>query len=66
MRKAITFSECEHDGDVNNYKQDLIDSGATIIEVNPDFDSEEVTIVIDYEKDFIDKFKETNSYDFAE
>jgi hypothetical protein len=63
-KQTITFSECEHEGDVENYKQDLIKSGATILEVTPNFDEEEVTIVIEVDKYFTDEFKKTDSYNF--
>ena len=65
MKKIITFTECEHDGDAENYKQDLIKSGATIIEADMDSDNEEITITIECDKYFVDEFKKTESYEFA-
>ena len=67
MTKTISFSECEHDGDLGNYEDDLQNSGAKIISSTCDSESEtgEVTIeVADYE-DFKKKFKETDSAGFS-
>jgi len=68
MKKTITFYECEHDGDLNNYTNEIIECGAKIVSTDPDFDEEtcEVEIsVTDYEK-FYSLFKKTDSFGLAE
>lgn len=67
MRKTILFTECEHNGDLQNYIEDLELAGAKIIQEIPDFDAEEARVIIEVEN--IENFKiaymVTDSYDFA-
>jgi hypothetical protein len=67
MQKTIYFYECEHDGDLENYKADVIASGAKIINAHLDPHAEEGVITIECED--IWKFKErfilTDSYVFS-
>lgn len=67
MNIEVTYYECEHFGDLERYKQELCSAGARVIEENPDFDSEEVTfrIEVDNINAFLEKFRKTDSYDFA-
>jgi hypothetical protein len=63
----IYFDECEHSGDLNNYKGDLVKSGARIVAVNPNYDSEDAIILVEVKdkEDFDEKFSATESFDFA-
>jgi hypothetical protein len=69
MRRRIFFEECEHPGDLENYKQDLISAGASIVESQIEYDSESATVLIEVEgndmTDFILAFQMTDSYEFA-
>jgi hypothetical protein len=67
MRKTILFTECEHNGDLQNYIEDLEFSGADIILSEVNSSEEEGTVIIeitDFEN-FKGRFKLTDSYDFA-
>ena len=66
-RFEVQFDECEHEGDLEEYVNDLQESGAEIIDHNINYDAEcgYVTIEVSDTKDFISKFKQTNSFDFA-
>jgi hypothetical protein len=66
-KMVITFTECEHAGDLENYKADLTDSGATVLSSTENFHEEECTITVqitDYE-DFIRRFEDTDAYEFS-
>lgn len=69
MKKTVYFTECEHMGDLNNYVDDLVESGATIISKNITPEDEEGRVVIEVQdeqwENFITKFEETNSFDFS-
>ena len=63
----IIFSECEHWNDLLNYEEDLQKSGAKILSASLNEDVEEGTVtigVVDY-KDFLVKFKKTDSFEFS-
>jgi len=64
---TILFSECEHNGDLDTYIEDLGNSGATILssEVNGDSEEGRVEIQVEDTKEFLKKFKETDSYGFS-
>ena len=63
----IEFSECEHDGDLRVYLNDLTESGAIILDSVID-DGEETALVnirvVDV-NDFLKKFKMTDSHGFS-
>lgn len=66
-KMVITFNECEHAGDLENYKADLTDSGVTVLSSTENFHEKECTITIqisDYES-FIKKFEDTDAYRFS-
>lgn len=64
---TITFSECEHRGDLNNYIGDLVDAGARILSSGLNTDSEEGWVCIEVsDREAFDKaFEATDSYDFS-
>jgi hypothetical protein len=68
MAKTYTlrFSECEHQGDLENYKNDIQNSGGVILDSGVDSDNEEGWIKTSIEdKDaFMLKFKQTDAYEF--
>ena len=67
MKKmTLYFSECEHNGDLQNYVTDVRNSGATIVESRCDTDQETgiVKIEVPDVEDFKTKFKETDSHGF--
>ena len=70
MEKTIYFSECEHEGDMRNYTDDLYDCGAVIVSSELNSDAETCKITIDFSSEekmdnFYSKFKETDSYGFS-
>jgi hypothetical protein len=66
-KHIISFSECEHYGDLDNYKDDLRYSGAIVLssQINHDAEEGSVEVEIKDKKEFISKFKQTNSYGFS-
>jgi len=66
VRLKVTFSECEHDGDMDNYTSDIVKCGGKIISTHVDSDAEEGTAVFEVEDKatFVEKFKQTDSYGF--
>ena len=69
MRKSIEFYECEHGGDLENYLSDMRDCGATIISSYVDSEDEIGYVTYEVDEDnletFMDKFKDTEAYDFV-
>lgn len=63
----ITFNECEHDGDMNAYIDDLVKSGAKVFDKNINEDDETCRIYIEVSDfdDFVSKFSKTDSYGFS-
>jgi hypothetical protein len=65
MKKRIYFENCEHSGDLENYKMELTNCGAKILFEEPDYSEETVLFVIeveDYEV-FLQKFRLTDEID---
>ena len=67
MDMGLSFGECEHEGDMNTYIDDLHKSGASVLEYEIDEDEEEgtVQIVIDDLSEFLAKFRKTESFGFC-
>jgi len=69
MIMYFNFIECEHEGDLEVYLADLRSSGATIksTDINEDAETAEVSVEVpmDKVKEFGDKFKSTDSYQFS-
>ena len=63
----LSFYECEHYGDMQNYISDMVNCGAKIINSELDTDDETCTIIysVEDQEEFIKKFIETDSYEFV-
>jgi len=67
MKKlTLCFYECEHNGDLNNYAEDVVASGGMIESSVVDTEEEVGTIECSVPLDFWRKFKTTNAYEFLE
>ena len=68
MQRSLSFYECEHEGDYENYAHDLKECGATIISHLIDTDAEIVDVVIEVEDNekFMEQFRKTESYEFVD
>jgi hypothetical protein len=66
-RLRIPFTECEHDGDMDNYAGDIRACGGTIVRTSVDPDAEEgyAIVEVDDKDAFIAKFKQTDAYQFV-
>jgi hypothetical protein len=64
---TVTFSECEHDGDLDNYKEDIIKCGGKILSSSLDSDEETGTVVFEVEDKIIfrNKFIDTDTWEFV-
>lgn len=65
---TLTFGECEHEGDLDNYAEDIKNSGGFNIENGKVDTSEEegsISFEVENQKDFLTKFRETDSFDFC-
>jgi len=63
---SLSFYECEHHGDADNYKDDIRDSGGKITGTTLNYDAESCKIefkVSNYNA-FMKKFKKTDAYQF--
>ena len=64
---TLEFYECEHDGDLQHYIDDIVKCGGEVINSSVDDDEEIGTIVVKYDNingNFLQKFKETETYGF--
>ena len=63
----LSFYECEHNEDMQNYISDMVSCGAKINHSQLDSDDETCTIIYSVEDQevFIRKFIETDSYEFV-
>jgi hypothetical protein len=67
--RTMFFSECEHIGDKDNYESDLRKCGLKVVDYKIYYEDEECSITVQYEgsfEEFIQKFKDTDSFDFWE
>lgn len=62
----ISFTECEHSGDMDNYTEDIIKCGGRIVRTEVDSDAEEgyAIVEVDDKEAFVEKFKQTDAYQF--
>jgi len=65
---VLRFSECEHDGDLDNYKNDIINSGGKIVDSGIFYEEETGWVKVEIDtngyNDFMTKFKQTDAYGF--
>lgn len=68
MKITLHFYECEHQGDMDTYLEDVRASGATVLSSNVNHDAEtgstEITVPDEDRDEFWKKFKETNAYEY--
>jgi hypothetical protein len=66
VKIRVTFSECEHDGDMDNYTDDIVKCGGRIISTSVDPDAEEGVAIfeVDDKPAFVEKFKQTDAWQF--
>lgn len=67
MKVTLHFHECEHQGDLDNYLNDLMDSSATILtsEINYDEETAKVEVEVDAYGIFLNIFEDTDAYEFS-
>ena len=63
----LSFYECEHNQDMQNYISDMVNCGAKIINSELDTDDETCMIIysVEDQEEFIKKFIETDCYEFV-
>lgn len=64
MKTVLTFYECEHNGDLDNYISDIRDSGGHILQSKVDPEEEIGYVLFEHDLSFWKKFKETESHAF--
>ena len=65
-RTTIYFSECEHQGDLDEYIKDIVASGGKVIDFRINTEEERAMVQVDIlDDDFAERFKKTNAYDFS-
>jgi hypothetical protein len=67
VRIQISFDECEHPGDLDNYIQEVRDSGAIILSSMINYEAETGLVDVeipDFER-FLTEFEKTNAIEFA-
>lgn len=61
----INFHECEHDGDLDTYKNDIRNAGGKILSSEINYDEESAVVHIEIDDSFMHKFKGTDSFGFS-
>ena len=66
MKMNLSFYECEHEGDLEQYIEDVTACGGTVVdsEINDEAEVGHVTVEVEDRKAFDVKFKETDAYQF--
>lgn len=66
MQFTINFYECEHNGDLDNYKDNVRESGGDILNSGLDYEAEIgwVKVQVDNIEDFKEKLSKTDAWDF--
>jgi hypothetical protein len=61
----VLFTECEHDGDLQNYIGDIVKCGGHIVDSKIFHEEEEcyVSFLVSNTDEFMEKFKLTDSYE---
>jgi len=64
---TVSFYECEHEGDLENYVEDLLTAGAKVLAttLNEQAETGSATIEVADRAAFIKRFQLSNSYGFA-
>ena len=64
----LSFYECEHQGDLNRYLDDLVRCGASVLASKLDADAEEAVVRVDVSDfpAFREAWEQTESADFAD
>ncbi len=69
MKFRISFTECEHSGDMDMYFGDIQDAGGNpnwnSIEIDHDAEEGSVEVEVDDYKTFLAEFKKTDAYEFS-
>jgi hypothetical protein len=61
----IHFYECEHYGDLDNYKSDIIESGGRILNAELNYEAETAWVDVEIDETFMPKFKKTDACAFS-
>lgn len=66
MRMQLRFYECEHENEMEDYAEDICQSGGEILDKRLDYEIGECLITFDVKdkEKFNKKFEKTNSADF--
>jgi len=67
MKIKITFCECEHHGDLDNYEDAVRQAGGQVLSSDVDTDDEVGTVIAEVQdtKAFLDAIKKTEGGEFA-
>lgn len=65
---TLNFHECEHEGDLDYYLDDIREAGGNAVswELNYEAETAEVKVEVEDVKEFLIKFKETDGCDFSQ
>ena len=65
MKAVLYFSECEHDGDLDEYISDIVNCGGKVLDREINYDAETAKVEIEIDETFAEKFKQTNAFEFS-
>jgi len=65
MEKSVYFINCKNKKTLNNIKNDIFFSGGEVLHEQVYFNTGRLTLDIDFDLFFMDKFELTNSYRYS-
>jgi len=66
---TLVFSECEHEGDIHNYAQDVRSAGGKVVGSKMcqySYEQCEIRVEVVDKAKFFEKFKKTNAFEMSQ
>ena len=61
MKGVLYFSECEHNGDLDEYISDIVNCGGKILSKEINYEAERGKVEVEFDETFADKFRKTRA-----
>jgi len=65
MKAVLYFSECEHNGDLDEYLSDIRNCGGKILDSKINYEAETAKVEIEIDETFAEKFRNTRACGYS-
>lgn len=65
MRTSLYFHEVEHNGDLDEYINDIREAGGKVLSKEINYEAETAVVDIEFEQGFAEKFRQTRACEFS-